>query len=119
MNMRGLRFEEDRRPLVVGCTCYTCTRHTRAYVRHLLNTHEMTGDILLMMSVRPLPPAGRASCKSPCRCAYSHNVHHYMSMFASIRRAIDASARETFDTAAGAPLHQLLRAIISSQAQPP
>ena len=28
-------------PLMPNCTCYTCTRHHRAYIHHLLQTKEM------------------------------------------------------------------------------
>lgn len=40
---------EDFRPLLEGCACYTCTNHSRAYIHHLLNVHEMLASVLLMM----------------------------------------------------------------------
>uniref|UniRef100_A0A7S1G9J2 Queuine tRNA-ribosyltransferase accessory subunit 2 n=1 Tax=Bicosoecida sp. CB-2014 TaxID=1486930 RepID=A0A7S1G9J2_9STRA len=61
-------FARDTRPLVPGCTCYTCTDHTRAYVHHLVNTHEMLADVLL----------------------FNHNLHHWLGFFAEVRRAIAA-----------------------------
>jgi queuine tRNA-ribosyltransferase len=36
-------------PLVEGCTCYACTNHHRAYLRHLLNAKEMLGWSLLQL----------------------------------------------------------------------
>jgi queuine tRNA-ribosyltransferase len=39
-------FEKDIRPLDVGCECYTCTHFTRAYIRHLHKSREMTGPML-------------------------------------------------------------------------
>jgi len=41
--------EVDMSPLVVGCECFTCTNHHRAYVHHLLNCHEMTAWVLLQL----------------------------------------------------------------------
>ena len=34
-------------PLVRGCYCFTCRNHSAAYVRHLIETHEMLGETLL------------------------------------------------------------------------
>ncbi|KAI1370399.1 tRNA-guanine transglycosylase [Hypoxylon crocopeplum] len=37
------------KPLVDGCQCYTCTKHHRAYLHHLLNAKEMLGWTLLQI----------------------------------------------------------------------
>lgn len=42
-------------PLAVGCKCYTCRKHHRAYVQHLLTAKEMTAWVLLQMSVQAPP----------------------------------------------------------------
>nr|POE72891.1 queuine trna-ribosyltransferase accessory subunit 2 [Quercus suber] len=64
--------EIDLSPLVPACTCYTCTDHHRAYIRHLLGAKEMTGWLLLQI----------------------HN-HHVMDLFfAAIRESI---GRRTFE----------------------
>lgn len=47
LNLRDKRYQLDKSPLVPGCECYACKHHTRAYVHHLLNTHEMLGAVLL------------------------------------------------------------------------
>ncbi|KAG0200319.1 Queuine tRNA-ribosyltransferase subunit qtrtd1 [Mortierella sp. GBA30] len=41
-------------PIMEGCKCYACKdgRHTRAYINHLLKTHEMLATVLLMSNVR-------------------------------------------------------------------
>ncbi|EFC40862.1 predicted protein [Naegleria gruberi] len=49
INLRDRNFEKDFTPLESTCTCFTCRNHTRGYIHHLLNTHEMLGDILLTM----------------------------------------------------------------------
>lgn len=39
------RFE----PILDGCTCLTCKNHTLSYIRHLFDSKELLGSILLMM----------------------------------------------------------------------
>jgi queuine tRNA-ribosyltransferase len=36
-------------PLVDGCQCYACTKHHRAFIKHLLNAKEMLGWNLLQI----------------------------------------------------------------------
>lgn len=45
-NITNARFKNDFAPLVEGCGCYTCTNHTRAYVRHLFKSKEILGGTL-------------------------------------------------------------------------
>ncbi|KAI1135634.1 tRNA-guanine transglycosylase [Hypoxylon sp. FL0543] len=56
------------KPLVDGCKCYTCTKHHRAYVQHLLNAREMLGWTLLQI----------------------HNHHMLNKFFEGIRAALSA-----------------------------
>lgn len=49
LNLRHHGYQLDERPLLPGCTCYACQRHTRAYLHHLLATHEMLANVLLAM----------------------------------------------------------------------
>ncbi|EHK27403.1 uncharacterized protein TRIVIDRAFT_35077 [Trichoderma virens Gv29-8] len=53
-------------PLVEGCQCYTCSKHHRAYLHHLLNAKEMLGWNLLQI----------------------HNHHVINEFFAGIREAL-------------------------------
>lgn len=53
-------------PLLEGCQCYTCTKHHRAYLHHLLNAKEMLGWNLLQI----------------------HNYHVVDEFFAGIREAL-------------------------------
>lgn len=66
MNVWALEYKLDSRPLVSGCPCLTCCSHTRAYVHHLLQTHEMSAQVLLE----------------------AHNLVHYLRFFAAIRSFI-------------------------------
>jgi queuine tRNA-ribosyltransferase len=49
LNLRNARFARDERPLEEGCDCETCTRFTRAYLRHLVNQNELLGLRLLSL----------------------------------------------------------------------
>ena len=42
LNIRNARYAEDDRPARSGLRCYTCTHHSRAYLRHLYMAGEMT-----------------------------------------------------------------------------
>ncbi|KAI1799501.1 tRNA-guanine transglycosylase [Daldinia bambusicola] len=53
-------------PLLKGCECYTCTKHHRAYLQHLLNAKEMLGWTLLQI----------------------HNHHVLSDFFKGIRAAV-------------------------------
>ncbi|KAI7906994.1 tRNA-guanine(15) transglycosylase-like protein [Cokeromyces recurvatus] len=66
-------------PLDTTCKCDACSRpHTKAYIHHLLNAHEMLGPILLM----------------------SHNVYQLNQFMTSIRKSIENNRfeqdKETF-----------------------
>ena len=47
LNLKNARFARDPRPLDEDCSCSACRRFTRAYLRHLVNQHELLGLILL------------------------------------------------------------------------
>ncbi|XP_064376414.1 palmitoyltransferase ZDHHC23 isoform X2 [Dromaius novaehollandiae] len=64
--LKDKRYQDDFGPLLEGCSCYCCQRHTRAYVHHLLVTNELLAGVLLMM----------------------HNFQHYFSFFSAIRDAL-------------------------------
>lgn len=66
INLRALSYRHDNSPILEDCQCYTCMKHTKAYVNHLLNTHEMLAQTLLDI----------------------HNSHHYLNFFGAIRDSI-------------------------------
>jgi queuine tRNA-ribosyltransferase len=47
VNIKNARYARDTRPLDEACGCAVCRRHSRAYLRHLYQTGEMLGGILL------------------------------------------------------------------------
>lgn len=66
INLKATVYRKDASRIVDGCKCYTCQNHTKAYINHLLNVHEMLAQILLEI----------------------HNTHHYLLFFRLIREAI-------------------------------
>jgi queuine tRNA-ribosyltransferase len=73
INIRNARYAEDDRPLDPRCGCYTCRRHSRAYLRHLHMAGEMTAGTLNTL----------------------HNLSYYLD---TMRRIRDAIAFRTFDS---------------------
>jgi len=47
LNLRNASFAQDGDPLDPGCTCSTCRRWSRGYLRHLLSVREPTAWRLL------------------------------------------------------------------------
>ena len=68
VNVRRAELRDDPRPLDAHCGCPTCTRFSRAYLRHLFAADEMLGPRLLSL----------------------HNVHLLTSLVRSARAAIVA-----------------------------
>ncbi|HLC42954.1 MAG TPA: tRNA guanosine(34) transglycosylase Tgt [Methylomirabilota bacterium] len=70
VSIKQARYLSDERPLEEGCSCYTCHRFTRAYLRHLYMAEE-----LLAYRLNTL-----------------HNLTFYMTLMARIRQAIELGA---------------------------
>ncbi|EGG14265.1 hypothetical protein DFA_12035 [Cavenderia fasciculata] len=70
MNLWDVKYVIDATPIYDQCPCFTCKNHTRAYIHHLLNTHEMTAQVLLTI----------------------HNVSHYTGFFVEIQNSIKNSS---------------------------
>ena len=64
--IKHARYKEDGRPPDERCRCYTCTRYSRAYLRHLF----LSGEILYAV------------------LATRHNVRRYLDIMQEIRQAI-------------------------------
>ena len=47
VNLKNARFARDGGPLDPSCGCPTCTRFSRAYIRHLIGQSEILGLRLL------------------------------------------------------------------------
>jgi queuine tRNA-ribosyltransferase len=66
MNLRNARYERDAAPIDESCSCSTCTRFSRAYLRHLVKANEILGHMLLS----------------------THNLHFLISLMEDLRKAI-------------------------------
>ncbi len=78
LNILNAKFKEDFAPIESGCTCYTCTHYTRAYLAHLFRAEEMTAATLASL----------------------HNLHFILRLVEQMRQSIEdgsfLSFKETF-----------------------
>ena len=73
LNIRNAQYAEDGAPPDPACGCYTCARHSRAYLRHLYMAGEPSALTLNTL----------------------HNLTFYLD---TMRRIRDAIALRAFDT---------------------
>jgi queuine tRNA-ribosyltransferase len=74
LNIRNAQYADDDGPLDPACACYTCTRHSRAYLRHLFLAGEMAARTLNTL----------------------HNLSFYLDTMRRIRDAIAFRSFVTF-----------------------
>lgn len=74
LNIKNARYADDERPPDPDCRCYTCRTASRAYLRHLYTTDEITGSTLNTL----------------------HNLHFYLDTLSRIRDAIAFGRFESF-----------------------
>jgi queuine tRNA-ribosyltransferase len=74
VKLRNARHRADEAPLDPDCGCPTCTRFSRAYLRHLFIAEEMLGPILVSL----------------------HNVAFYQTLMRDLRAAILAGEARAF-----------------------
>ena len=74
--VKNAAYRLDERPLDPACDCYTCTRFSRAYLRHLFSV----GELLAM------------------RLASIHAVHHMLQLVRRAREAVTAGCYDRFRT---------------------
>ncbi|GAB7026624.1 tRNA guanosine(34) transglycosylase Tgt [Geotalea toluenoxydans] len=66
LNIKGARYAEDSLPIDPECDCYVCRNYSRAYLRHLFRSGEILAS----------------------RLNTWHNLHYYLSLMESARKAI-------------------------------
>lgn len=74
INIKNAKYKKDESPIDESCKCYTCRTHSRAYLRHLLVSHELTSFYLNTI----------------------HNLFFYSSLMKRIRDAIERGNFESF-----------------------
>jgi queuine tRNA-ribosyltransferase len=72
LNIKNAEYAEDENPVDPACTCYTCRHFSRAYLRHLFLSREMTSATLNTL----------------------HNLHFYLDTMRRLREAIVFSTLE-------------------------
>ncbi len=66
-HLKNNRYKEDPKPLLENCSCYTCSRFSKSYIRHLMMENEMLGARLLTI----------------------HNLHFLLNLMHEIRKEIE------------------------------
>ncbi len=78
LDLRKGEFAEDEAPLVAGCPCPTCARHTRAYVHYLCRERELTAVRLLSVHnlayLEALVDGARAAIRAGGLAAYREST---------------------------------------------
>ena len=74
ISIKQARYRDDAQPVDEHCDCYTCRNFSRAYLRHLFMAKEILSSILNSI----------------------HNLHFYLDLMATIRKAIAASSFRDF-----------------------
>jgi queuine tRNA-ribosyltransferase len=66
IHLLNAKYREDRQPIDENCSCQTCNRYSKAYLRHLFAAKELTAE----------------------RLATIHNLHFVEDLMRQIREAI-------------------------------
>jgi len=74
INIKHAKYVKDEHPIDETCTCYTCRTFSRAYLRHLFVSHELSSYFLNTI----------------------HNIFYYNSLLKTIREALQKGSFETF-----------------------
>jgi queuine tRNA-ribosyltransferase len=74
LTIRNAVFQDDGRPADPACGCYTCRTFSRAYLRHLFRSGELTG----------------------LRLNTLHNVQYFLDLMAGARTAIEQGRFEAY-----------------------
>ncbi len=72
IQIKNSRYLDDEDPIETHCSCYTCRRFSRAYLRHLFMARELLAYRLNTI----------------------HNLHYYLNLMNDMRGAIES---DTFD----------------------
>ncbi len=66
-HLKNSKNKDDKNPLQKKCKCYTCSKFSKSYVRHLVMENEMLGARLLTI----------------------HNLHYLLNLMSKIRKSIE------------------------------
>jgi queuine tRNA-ribosyltransferase len=68
MIIKHAKYRMDSNPIDIDCRCYTCRNFSRAYLRHLFQSGEITAAILLTI----------------------HNLYFYLDLIRQIRESLQS-----------------------------
>lgn len=74
ININNAKYEKDNTPIEEGCSCPTCRRHSKAYIRHLFKAKEMLA----------------------MRLCVTHNLWFYNTLMQKIRDSLDDGTFDEF-----------------------
>lgn len=74
LKLRNATYKEDKRPLDLTCTCYTCRHFSRSYLHHLQRANEILGAQLNTI----------------------HNIHYYLNLMSEIRQSLENDSFSEF-----------------------
>ena len=74
ININNAKYEKDDMPIEEGCSCPTCRRHSKAYIRHLFKAKEMLA----------------------MRLCVTHNLWFYNTLMQKIRDSLDDGTFDEF-----------------------
>lgn len=74
ININNAKYEKDNTPIEEGCSCPTCRRHSKAYIRHLFKAKEMLAMRLCVI----------------------HNLWFYNTLMQKIRDSLDDGTFDEF-----------------------
>jgi len=74
INIKHARYVNDENPIDEECKCYTCKTFSRAYLRHLFVSHELSSYFLNTV----------------------HNIFFYDNLLKTIREAVQTESFKTF-----------------------
>lgn len=74
INIKHAKYVKDESPIDEACTCYTCKTFSRAYLRHLFVSHELSSYFLNTI----------------------HNIFFYNNLLKTIREEIQKGSFKTF-----------------------
>jgi len=74
INIKHAKYVKDESPIDETCTCYTCKTFSRAYLRHLFVSHELSSYFLNTI----------------------HNIFFYNSLLETIRQALQEGSFKNF-----------------------
>jgi queuine tRNA-ribosyltransferase len=74
LNLRNATHTQDAAPIAATCSCYTCQKFSRAYLRHLVKADEILAHVLLSI----------------------HNIHFLIDLMEQMRAAIEKGQMAEF-----------------------